>query len=456
MKLIFMKNWRWLTSCMILGLLLSSCKDDDNALREYNPNKEVVLTSFHPNKGPLASQVILEGQNFGNNTDLVKVFFNEKEASVVSATGNKILVLAPRLPGEECVIKVQVGEQECSYKEIFDYIIQTNVTTLVGGVKSDANPRVTVSLSKAQFKEKIDRSISIDEEKNIYFDVKDGGENWVCTWDCYIMNEEANQIKWLENVDYSIFNGPVIAYSSTKGAIYKMFSNSTAYEYSYYDKKMGLSKVQEGKIAWLHGVEPKEAPGMLIWSDKQTYVMNPEDGNFYTRSYLGEILRFDPTSGIGEVLNPYPNVAGAEGFVFGAVFDKFDKDIFYFSVENAHSIYKYVLSTGECTLLAGKENTGGFMDGPVANARFNSPKQICMDSEGDIFVADMDNHCIRKITMKTGYVSTVAGIPQKSGYQNGTSDVALLNKPVGLVIDSDDIMYIGDSQNYAIRRLAIE
>ena len=45
-------------SSMILGLLLSSCKDDDNTSREYNPNEEVVLTSFNPTKGPLASQVI--------------------------------------------------------------------------------------------------------------------------------------------------------------------------------------------------------------------------------------------------------------------------------------------------------------------------------------------------------------------------------------------------------------
>ena len=183
MKLIFMKNWRWLMSSMILGLLLSSCKDDDNTSREYNPNEEVVLTSFNPTKGPLASQVILYGSNFGNNKEIVKVFFNEKEANVVSAVGNKILVLAPRLPGEECVIKVQVGEQERTYKEAFDYIIQTNVTTLVGGVRSDANPRGTVSLSEAQFRNKVERPLAIDEEKNIYFDVNDKDNDW----DCYRM-----------------------------------------------------------------------------------------------------------------------------------------------------------------------------------------------------------------------------------------------------------------------------
>ncbi|MCS3195415.1 IPT/TIG domain-containing protein [Bacteroides thetaiotaomicron] len=451
MKLIFMKNWRWLTSCMILGLLLSSCKDDDNASREYNPNEEVVLTSFNPTKGPLASQVILYGSNFGNNKEIVKVFFNEKEANVVSAVGNKILVLAPRLPGEECVIKVQVGEQERTYKEAFDYIIQTNVTTLVGGVRSDANPRGTVSLSEAQFRNKVERPLAIDEEKNIYFDVNDKDNDW----DCYIMNEEANQIKWLETGGYWL-NAPVVAYSPLRGTCYKMYANSGSHDYFYYDKKMALSKVQEGKIAWLNGIEPKAAPGFGTFSDKQTFAMNPDDGKFYTRNYVGEILRFDPATGIGEVLNPSPNVVGAEGNSFGFIFDKFDNNIIYFSVEQAHCIYKYVLSTGECTLLAGKEKTGGFMDGPLGNSRFSAPKQICTDSEGDLYVADRDNHCIRKITMKTGYVSTVAGIPQKAGYQNGTSEVALLNQPVGLVIDSDDIMYIGDSENAAIRRLAIE
>lgn len=441
-------KWQWLV-CLAVGCCFTSCKDDDDSSKEYNPNEEVVLSSFNPTKGPLASQVILYGQNFGNNKENVKVFFNEKEASVISAAGNKILVLAPRLPGEECVIKVKVGEQEQTYKDLFDYVIQTNVTTLVGGVKSDANPRGTISLSEAQFKKNLGRPLAIDEEKNIYFDVEDKDANF----DCYIMNEDANQIKWLETAGYGL-NNPIVAYNPLRGACYKLRANSGSHEYFYYDTKMGLAKVQEGNIIW--NVTPKAADGWGAWNDKQTWVMNPEDGNFYTRSTKGEILRFDPSTSIGEVINPYPNGVGAEGVSYGVIFDVFDKNILYFSVEGAHSIYKYVLSTGECTLLAGKEKTGGYMDGPFTNARFSSPQQICMDSEGDIYVADKDNHCIRKLTMSTGYVSTVAGIPQKSGYQNGTSEVALLNKPVGLVIDSEDIMYIGDSENSAIRRLAIE
>ena len=65
---------------------------------------------------------------------------------------------------------------------------------------------------------------------------------------------------------------------------------------------------------------------------------------------------------------------------------------------------------------------------------FNKPGQMCVDSEGNIILTDTENHCIRKITMSTGYVSTLAGI----------------------CIDNDDVMYIGDSENRAIRRLAVE
>lgn len=47
---------------------------------------------------------------------------------------------------------------------------------------------------------------------------------------------------------------------------------------------------------------------------------------------------------------------------------------------------------------------------------FNKPGQMCVDSEGNIILTDTENHCIRKITMSTGYVSTLAGKPQNSGY----------------------------------------
>ena len=95
--------------------------------------------------------------------------------------------------------------------------------------------------------------------------------------------------------------------------------------------------------------------------------------------------------------------------------------------------------------------------GPLAEAQFNYPCQMCVDPEGEaIYVTDRENHCIRKITLSNGYVSTFAGTPKSSGYVNGPADAAKFNKPVGLAITAEGNLYIGDSENYAIRRIAIE
>ena len=94
--------------------------------------------------------------------------------------------------------------------------------------------------------------------------------------------------------------------------------------------------------------------------------------------------------------------------------------------------------------------------GPLlTEAQFNEPCQMCCDGEA-IYLADRGNHCIRKINLATGYVSTHAGVARTPGYVNGEADAAKFNYPVGCVIDSEGNLYVGDSENYAIRRVATE
>ena len=97
----------------------------------------------------------------------------------------------------------------------------------------------------------------------------------------------------------------------------------------------------------------------------------------------------------------------------------------------------------------------GHADGFVNDAQFNSPRQLVVDDEENLYVADSGNNCIRKITPE-GVVSTVIGIPGKSGYKDGTPDVALFADPWGLAIDSEGIIYVGDKNNLCVRQLSIE
>lgn len=104
---------------------------------------------------------------------------------------------------------------------------------------------------------------------------------------------------------------------------------------------------------------------------------------------------------------------------------------------------------GNVSTLAGSE-TPGFVNGPSSQARFSGPSGIAFDREGNAFVADRLNHCIRKID-RAGMVSTFAGsIP---GFQDGILTAAQFSMPIALAIDKDGTMYVADFNNCRIRRI---
>lgn len=103
------------------------------------------------------------------------------------------------------------------------------------------------------------------------------------------------------------------------------------------------------------------------------------------------------------------------------------------------------------TTLAGGDEAG-LVDGATSAARFNNPSGLALDGEGNLFVADFSNHCIRKIT-PAGVVTTFAGtgVP---GAANGFRLNATFNHPYGLAIDSEGNMYVGDVDNHRIRKIS--
>lgn len=445
-------KWQWLV-CIAVGCCFSSCKDDEESISGYDPNKPIVLTEFYPNEGKLATQVILTGSNFGNSKDDVKVFFNDKEASVVSVKDDRMLVLAPKrastVDDPLCVVKVQVKDQEGQYQQKFDYHIQTTVTTLTGGTtNSSKNPTGITSLAEAQFRASIDKTICVDNDKNVFFIVDNDNKFAI-----FMLNEEADMVKCVKEDFAGGFTQPVMAYHNKNNKVYQFYAGLNSYEMFYHNPEEDYGLVQLGNMKFDNeNFNPIEGFGSLF--AKSCFTMGP-DGKLYSRLLQGNLIRVDVDAGKAENLANGDYVGTKEGTSRGLVFDPNDPDVFYFSSDR-HCIYKYDLRTKEWECWAGQEGKSGYLDGPIDQALFNSPGQMCVDSEGNLIFTDTENHCIRKITMSTGYVSTLAGTPQKSGYTNGTADNAQFKKPMGICIDSDDVMYIGDSENRAIRRLAVE
>tara|TARA_B100000609_G_scaffold197147_1_gene194000 strand:+ start:245 stop:3760 length:3516 start_codon:yes stop_codon:yes gene_type:complete len=92
----------------------------------------------------------------------------------------------------------------------------------------------------------------------------------------------------------------------------------------------------------------------------------------------------------------------------------------------------------------------GDVDATGKQARFNQPESLTIDSAGNLYIADTQNHKIRKVT-PSGVVTTLAG--GIKGFQDGTGPSAMFNTPRGITIDSSGNLYVSDTGNRRIRMI---
>ena len=120
--------------------------------------------------------------------------------------------------------------------------------------------------------------------------------------------------------------------------------------------------------------------------------------------------------------------------------------------EEGNSTIRKVAPTGEVTTVAGLARSLGSTDGTGSAARFNKPRGAAVDSAGNVYVADRENHTIRKVT-PAGVVTTLAGSAGSNGAEDGTGGAARFYSPCGVAADSAGNVYVADSWNYAIRKV---
>lgn len=108
------------------------------------------------------------------------------------------------------------------------------------------------------------------------------------------------------------------------------------------------------------------------------------------------------------------------------------------------------------TTIAGLAGVSGTNDGANSDARFFSPSELTVDTAGAVYVSDMLNHAIRKITpVGTDWVvSTLAGLPGSVGAADGTNTDARFNRPEGLKFDRNGNLFVADLYNHMIRKIA--
>lgn len=117
-----------------------------------------------------------------------------------------------------------------------------------------------------------------------------------------------------------------------------------------------------------------------------------------------------------------------------------------------HSIKK-ITASGVVTTFAGSAGQMGASDGTATTARFAAPSALAIDTAGTLYIADTGNNTVRKIS-SSGTVSTLAGTAGERGSTDGTGASARFDHPMGIAVDSTGVVYVSDSNNHTVRKIA--
>ncbi|MDB5391054.1 MAG: pknD 5 [Planctomycetaceae bacterium] len=134
-----------------------------------------------------------------------------------------------------------------------------------------------------------------------------------------------------------------------------------------------------------------------------------------------------------------------------------DGALYICETEN-HAVRRMDLKTGVITTVAGSGKEGYSGDGgPAIQATCREPYEVRFDKQGNMYFVEMKNHIVRKVEGKTGLISTVAGTG-KPGFSGdlGPATKAQLNVPHSITLDAEGTIYIADIGNHRVRAVDLK
>jgi hypothetical protein len=181
-------------------------------------------------------------------------------------------------------------------------------------------------------------------------------------------------------------------------------------------------------------------------------------GNIYVADQFNHAIRQVTADGVVTTLAGTAGISGsADGTGAAARFNgptgvAVDSAGNVYVADAGNDTVRKVTTAGVVTTLAGSAGVAGSTDGAGAAARFDKPTGVAVNSAGNVYVADQDNHTIRKVTA-AGVVTTLAGTAGMAGSADSTGAAARFNSPADVAVDSAGNIYVADKSNSTIRKV---
>jgi hypothetical protein len=187
----------------------------------------------------------------------------------------------------------------------------------------------------------------------------------------------------------------------------------------------------------------------------QTYAIDQDASGSFTFTAAQQVKRLSADLSTVTTLAGGPSNGAADGVGTAARFDNpkgITQDaagIVYVADTNNHTIRRIALD-GTVTTLAGLAGNAGAVDGTGSAARFSQPWGVAIGPDGDLYVAEYANSLIRRVT-PAGVVTTYAG--STAGFAEGAATSAQFNRPDGVAVAANGDVLVADSSNQRIRRI---
>jgi len=174
-------------------------------------------------------------------------------------------------------------------------------------------------------------------------------------------------------------------------------------------------------------------------------------------SYNQNIRKISPAGGVTTLAGTLEVRGAANGAGTTATFSgpsslAFDSAGNLYVADFYNHLIRKITPVGIVSTLAGTAGVSGSADGQGATAMFDYPAGVAADGAGNVYVSETGNRTIRKIT-PAGLVSTLAGTSKVSGYADGAGVAASFFSPASLAVDNAGSIYVADVTNNNIRKI---
>lgn len=453
---------RKLPNYLLLALLcligMWSCDKKESKPVDYDPNSPIVFSDFIPKTGAVRTRLFIEGKNFGRDISKIKVYIGDKELRVIGADDKQIYCMVPKQV-ESGALKVVIdrdGGIEHIFDDNFTYRATSTVGTLVGDVDELGNSSI------------IDGS---------FLDARFSNPMWV------LFEPVSNSLFVVEtalSVRKVDLNEETVATLITNGqasfkkiqTISLSFDNDTLFLTD--DNGQTNNKNQVAIAYTLRNENYRRVHPYIYDYTSYACASHPLDNIMFFNTYIGGgILKAFTDPMTQEMVSKELFKVGGTSNIKPNIFFHPSGDYAYFMIAQTIWKSKYNWETKELEfpiVFAG--GSSGDVDAIGTTARFGyirqgvfvkNPEYAGQQDEYDFYLADIDNHSIRKLT-PTGEVSTYAGKGspssdgKKSGYIDGDLRLeARFNKPSGIAYDDQNkIFYITEEVNKRIRTISVE